>query len=225
MKKAVDGDVKTEEKIDEKEQIKAEEGEPGGLAHQEDVFFEVNDRRAWVDEDDFAIELIQKNAQLEFFSKEFKKKAEESEKKLFEYIGAYKKNLEENEAFKKRLEFNSQKQVEQAKGDILMSLLPVKDNLDRAVSSVNGSDKTSALLDGINMVRKLFLEQMKQNGLTLVEAVGKPFDPEKAEAVAVEKVTKKKSDNIVMEEFEPGYELGGRLLRPARVKVGKYEGE
>ncbi len=124
----------------------------------------------------------------------------------------------EFENFRKRTRQKAQEQVEAANRDLLESLLPVLDNFSRALASPG--DSADALRSGIEMVRKQMMDQLGQHGLTRVEALGQPFDPNLHDAVATEK-SSEYPENHVIEVMLDGYRLKDRLLRPAMVKVAR----
>lgn len=101
---------------------------------------------------------------------------------------------------------------------LIQNLLPVLDNLERALAAAAGAEK-EALAAGAEMVRRHLSEVLDQEGLTPVAALGQPFNPEIHEAVAREETTELDKVNLVVEEYRRGYTLHGRLLRPAMVKV------
>ena len=103
---------------------------------------------------------------------------------------------------------------------LIKDLLPVVDNLERAVAHAQGGGNGQPMVEGVALVLKALLEVLERHGVTRVEAKGAPFDPAHHEAVAhVE--TAEHEPNAVMEEHQPGYRLKDRLLRPALVSVAK----
>ena len=103
---------------------------------------------------------------------------------------------------------------------LIKDLLPVVDNLERAVTHAQGGGNGEPLVEGVALVLKALLEVLERHGVTRVEAKGTAFDPTHHEAVAhVE--TAEHEPNAVMEEHQPGYRLKDRLLRPALVSVAK----
>lgn len=156
------------------------------------------------------------------YVEQLKKHAEESENKLKEYIAAYKKKMMENDEFRKRLEINSQKRAEQLNGEFILNLIPVVDNLERAITSAENGRDFDSLLQGIKITQNFFINQLKTCGVERIEVCGKTFKPEDEEAVEVVEVNSKDKDNIVIDELEKGYRFKDRLLRPAKVRVGKY---
>ena len=109
-----------------------------------------------------------------------------------------------------------------AKGDLILKLLPVLDDLERLVGHLTGD--TQSGLDGVHLILKNLKKILMDEGLEVIPTVGEEFDPHLHEAVGVEE-TDEKQDGIVVEEWMKGYRFGGRLLRPSRVKVGIYSGK
>jgi molecular chaperone GrpE len=111
-----------------------------------------------------------------------------------------------------------------ARGDIVASLLDTLDNLKRAVAAAEKSERREAdfdaLLEGVRATANLFEAKMQALGLKPVSSVGERFNPEIHEAVEIVAVSHAE-DNRVIEEFQTGYIIGDRLLRPARVRVGR----
>ena len=105
---------------------------------------------------------------------------------------------------------------QEAEAELARSLLPVVDNLERALAAAG--DDGHPLAQGVAMVHRQFLEVLRQAGVEPIEAQGQPFDPYRHEAVArVE--TDAHPDGTVIEVFQRGYLYRGRTLRPAMVKV------
>lgn len=101
--------------------------------------------------------------------------------------------------------------------DIILKFLPVLDDLERALATAAGEAPPSWLA-GLDMVHRRFLTALAEHGLTRLDAVGQPFDPEKHEAMLrVEDAGL--PPNTVVEELRSGYALGTRVIRPALVKV------
>ncbi|MBI3812928.1 MAG: nucleotide exchange factor GrpE [Nitrospinae bacterium] len=182
--------------------------------------FTVKDKRFWATEEKGGEAPVEEK--LPTYVEQLQKQAEESEKKLKEYIAAYKQKMAENDEFRKRLEINYQKRAEQINADFLLNLIPVVDNLERAISSAEKVKDFDSLLQGIKMTQTLFLNQLKNSGVEKIEACGKTFNPENEEAVEVIEVNEKDKDNIVIEELESGYKIKDKLIRPTKVRVGKY---
>jgi len=125
----------------------------------------------------------------------------------------------EFENYRKRVERERSEIYQRGRDDVLLQLLPVVDNFERALSSLETSEgDAEALRHGVELIHKQFIDALSKFGLKPVEAVGKTFDPHVHEAVTME-ATDKHKENTVIEEFQRGYKIGDRLLRPAKVKV------
>lgn len=125
----------------------------------------------------------------------------------------------EFENYRKRVERERAELYQHGREDVLLQFLPVVDNFERALSSLEESEgDAEALRRGVELIHKQFSDALTKLGLETVEAVGHTFDPHLHEAVTTE-ATDKHKENTVIEEFQRGYKIGDRLLRPAKVKV------
>jgi molecular chaperone GrpE len=125
----------------------------------------------------------------------------------------------EFENYRKRVERERGELYQHGRDDVLLQFLPVVDNFERALSSLETSEgDAEALRHGVELIHKQFKDALSKFGLEAVEAVGQTFDPHVHEAVTTE-VTDKHKENTVIQEFQRGYRIGDRLLRPAKVKV------
>jgi molecular chaperone GrpE len=125
----------------------------------------------------------------------------------------------EFENYRKRVERERAELYQHGRDDVLLQFLPVVDNFERALSSLETSEgDAEALRHGVELIHKQFKDALAKFGLEAVEAVGQTFDPHVHEAVTTE-ATDKHKENTVIQEFQRGYKIGDRLLRPAKVKV------
>ncbi|MCY4524879.1 MAG: nucleotide exchange factor GrpE [Halobacteriovoraceae bacterium] len=149
-------------------------------------------------------------------AKENKKAPEEDYKKRYFYAAAELDNA------RKRFERERENWIKYGNEKILSDLIEVVDNLERTLNALREEKdkKVKNIVLGIGMVHKQFLEVLKNNGLAPVEALGKSFDPNFHEAMSQKAVKGKKPGEIV-EEYQKGYILNGRLLRAAKVIVAK----
>jgi len=107
-----------------------------------------------------------------------------------------------------------------ANENLITELLRVMDDFERAIDSAKNSNDAKVLLQGIEMVRHDFQDIMEENGLKVIDPKGQPFDPEKHEAIEhIE--DDNHPENTILEVMRKGYELNGKILRPAAVKVSK----
>ncbi len=173
----------------------------------------------------------QEIAQLQERLTEADRKREEAERTLREmsekFNQAQKQMESETSGIRQRLQRNFDQRLDTAKGDVISSLLDTLDNLRRAVWAAERSDSKEqefrALLDGVKATALLFDNKMREHGLTPVASEGAEFNPEFHEAVEIVAVPPEQ-DNHVVAEFQPGYKYGEKLLRPARVRVGRSTG-
>jgi len=120
------------------------------------------------------------------------------------------------ENYKKRSERHNREIAEHKRRDLLRSLLPVIDNLERALAS-EGED-AAPLREGVAQTLKGFEALLAAQGVKTLSVKGKPFDPAFAEAIATQP-SADVEDGIVLEEAQKGYSIGDDLLRPAKVIV------
>jgi len=125
------------------------------------------------------------------------------------------------ENYKRRMQREKEDLAVYANQKLLLNLLPVLDNLERALTSqpVAGDEK---LRQGVELTARSFREILAREGVSPIEAVGKPFDPNEHEAVMTEE-SSEHEDSTVIFEFQKGYRLGDRVIRPSMVKVSKKD--
>ncbi len=142
-------------------------------------------------------------------------KIEEQKQELDDREDRIKRLMAEFENFKKRSDKERTGMYNSVMGDVVMKLLPVLDNLEKAVESTTQDEQYKS---GIELVMKQFKEVLSSNGVKEIEAVGQPFDPSLHEAVSlVEDSTL--GTKIVKEEYRKGYMIGDRVLRHSLVVV------
>jgi molecular chaperone GrpE len=144
----------------------------------------------------------------------------EKDKELAELKDRYLRTLADNENARKRIRQQSEETVRRQRENLLRDLLPIVDNLERAVEAARGGGNGKSIVEGVELVLRSMLDFLKGHEVTQVHSVGHPFDPQRHEAVdQIE--THEHPANTVVNEFSRGYQIGDRLLRPARVSVAK----
>lgn len=121
--------------------------------------------------------------------------------------------------YRKRMERERRDLSEYAAADVLKDLLPIVDNLERALQAP-ATPETDAFRKGIELIHKQMLELLRKRGATPIAALGADFDPNFHQAV-IHEASDSHREGEVMEELQRGYLLGERLLRPSMVKVAK----
>lgn len=129
--------------------------------------------------------------------------------------------LAELEDVKIRLRRDSERELEILRANVLTELIPVVDNLERTIVAAETSAQVSGLLEGVKLVRSQFLTTLLRFGLEQVSTVGARFDPHVHDAIAIVPVEDAAQDGVVIGEFEPAYRYGERVVRPAKVQVGR----
>jgi molecular chaperone GrpE len=143
------------------------------------------------------------------------------QKERDEYYDRLLRKTAEFDNYRKRTDRERLQLSEAAAADLIKDLLPLVDDLERAMKAADAEDEAAApILRGVEMIHKQLLETLRKRGVTPIEALGADFDPHYHMAVAHEPAEGRR-DNEVIEEFTRGYMLGDRLLRPAMVKVAK----
>jgi molecular chaperone GrpE len=151
---------------------------------------------------------------------ELKKKLEEKEKEAKENYDRLLRTAADFENYKKRAAREKEDWTKFANEDLIRAILPFIDNLERAVNHAQKIADTGVLVEGVQLTLQQLLQALNKFGLSSFESIGKPFDPAMHEAMLVVE-TDKHEPNQVIEEFQKGYLLNDRLLRPATVSVSK----
>jgi molecular chaperone GrpE len=126
----------------------------------------------------------------------------------------------EFENYKKRMAREKVEFQKFAHEGLILEFLPVLDNLERALGAARAEAGSTPLLEGIEMIVRLFQSVLEKAGVRPMETVGQPFDPAYHQAVA-QVETSHGDANLVVEEIQRGYLIEGRVLRPAMVKVSR----
>ncbi len=135
-----------------------------------------------------------------------------------QYLDLATRTRAEFENYQKRSQRERELDRKYAFGPIAESLLPLLDNLDRAVYAGKQAGETGPLVQGVAMVQAQFLDLLKKYGITRIDCDGKPFDPNLHQAV-VQKPTNEVEPNTVVQVIEQGFMNQDRVLRPAKVIV------
>jgi len=144
----------------------------------------------------------------------------DKEKEIAELKDKYLRALADTDNIRKRMRQQSEDTVRLQRENLLRDLLPITDNLERAVEAARGGGNGKPIVEGVEMVLRSLLDFLRTNGVIPRESVGRPFDPQFHEAVDhVE--SGEHPPNTVISEFHRGYQVGERVLRPARVAVAK----
>jgi molecular chaperone GrpE len=128
---------------------------------------------------------------------------------------------EELERAKERIRKEADRELEQKTRGVLLAFIEVLDDLDRALAAGTGHS-ASAVVQGVDLVRKNFLARLAQFDVTPLPSLGQPFDPGQHDALSMVPVSDPEQDGLVQDVIREGYRIGDEILRPAAVTVGRH---
>jgi molecular chaperone GrpE len=137
-----------------------------------------------------------------------------------EYYDRLLRQTAEFDNYRKRTERERRAQADQALSGVLLDLLPVVDDFDRALDAAAADESASSYRKGIELIRAKLDDLLRRRGVTPIVALGQPFDPNLHQAVAYESSPEHREGEVI-DEMSRGYMIGDRLLRPSMVKVAK----
>jgi molecular chaperone GrpE len=146
--------------------------------------------------------------------KKLREKLKIAEAKAKEHLDSWQRAQADFINLRKRDEEGKVEFLKFANARLIEELIPVLDALNSAMSHGEKS---------VEPIRSLFLKTLKQNGLEELDPIGEVFDPSKHEAISMKEAIEKAEDHKVLEVFQKGYSLNGRVVRPAKVRVGEYK--
>lgn len=126
--------------------------------------------------------------------------------------------------FQKRVPRQISDSINYEKEKIIKSLLPALDNFEHTLQNAAKSENVDVLAKGVRIIYDQMLDILKSHGVEQMKTLDHSFDPSMHEAM-MRKSDSDKEDNIILEEFQKGYKLNGRVIRPSKVVVNKLEAE
>ena len=145
-------------------------------------------------------------------------KIAELEKKLQEAEAKYVRLYADFDNYRRRVKLDAEAAQKYRAQSLVTNLLPALDNFDRAINSTKETEETKPILQGMNMVLSSILSAMKEEGVEVIESVGKEFDPHVHQAIMQDN-NEEFGSNIVVEEFQKGYTYHDSVVRYSMVKV------
>jgi molecular chaperone GrpE len=194
--------------------MKKEEG------REKESDFQISDRRFWVVNESSIDEAPELEPKYPSVVEELKARTEAAEDKLKERLQQLE---EENASFRKRINRNLDRRVEEEKEKFLRSFLEVVDNFQRAIEAVEETSNFDGLLEGVKLNLDLLLKKLQEAGVEPIDNLNDVFDPNEAEALGVVEVSDPALDQKVVEIIQRGYRLGDKVIRPAMVNVGRLQ--
>lgn len=122
--------------------------------------------------------------------------------------------------FQKRVSKQTADTIAYEKERMIKTLLPALDNFEHTLQNAQSAESKDVFVKGIRIIYDQILAILKSHGVERIESLGAKFDPAVHEVIA-QKTESAKEENIVLEEFQKGYKLNGRVLRPSRVIINK----
>ena len=159
----------------------------------------------------------------EMTKQELLKEVKDTEKKSQENYDLYMRTYAEMENIKRRGIKERQELSKYANESLIKEILPVIDNLQKAISHAQNDKNPSGLVEGIELTLDGLMATLEKAGLKEVEAEGRPFDPNFHEAIS-KQIDDKVAPGHVMTELQKGYVLNGRLIRPSMVVISEGNG-
>ena len=147
-------------------------------------------------------------------------KVKKLEAELQEWKNSYTRKLAEFQNFTKRKENEVAEMKKYASEGIIVKLLDNIDNLERAVDASKESQNFDSLIEGVNMILNNLKHLLAEEGVEEIEAAGKEYDPYEHKAMITEN-KEELDDNVVVQVFQKGYKMKGKVVRPAMVTVNK----
>jgi len=126
--------------------------------------------------------------------------------------------------FQKRATKQIADTISYEKEKIIKTLLPALDNFEHALQNAHSAEAVDVLVKGIEIVYDQMLDILRSHGVEQIKALGEKFDPAVHEAMT-QRAEPDQEENVVLEEFQKGYKLNGRVIRPSKVIVNKVASE
>jgi molecular chaperone GrpE len=183
--------------------------------------FAIKDSRHWVEGNE--AEGASTEERLPTYVEKLKQEAEEKDKRLREYIAAYKSKNAENDEFRIRLQRDSDIRLDQFKANLFGKLIPILDNLQRAAVTSKDNRDFDSLNKGIDLIISQFNKTLQENDVQIISAKGRTYNPATDEVCFTVETQDPAQDNMVLEDLEPGYSYHDKLIKPVKVKVAKLK--
>jgi len=150
--------------------------------------------------------------------KELRRQLEDLQRERDEIFSKFQRVSADYANFQKRAPRQIAESVAYEKEAIIKTLLPGLDNFNHALAERRSAENTEAVFKGMRIVYEQILDILKSHGVEQIQAVGRKFDPAVHQAI-MQRTEPEKEDGIILEEFQKGYKLNGRTIRPSKVIV------
>jgi len=143
----------------------------------------------------------------------------EIKQKADDYLDSWKRTQADFQNYKRRIEQERLEIGKFANTQLILSILPILDDFERAFESITPKLAKTDWVDGVRLVERKLMTTLEAQGLSPIKALGETFDPNLHEAV----MHSKGEDGIVVQEMQKGYKLNDKVIRPSKVAVGNGE--
>lgn len=164
------------------------------------------------EEEEMAVERL--GSEIEALQNELEQLRKDAEESRDHYLRV----LADFDNFRKRQREEVARRICIAREEILLKLLPIIENFQRALESAEAQHSYESLVEGVSLTLRQMLDLLEKEGVQPIEAVGQQFNPELHEAVTRTE-TDEYPEGTILEEYERGYIIDGKVLRPSRVRV------
>ena len=193
------------------------------MSEESEAPVKVVDRRRWKADGESNADASAPVSQKPSYIEELETKLAAAEKQAQEYLGKYREASHEFDDARARMRKELAKDAERSRREVLVSLLEVVDNLDRAIEAARAAGKNAdPLLQGVEMVQQQFLAKLDGFGVRRIDALGQPFDPALHEAVTMVSTQDPSTEGRIVGVIAHGYRIGDEVLRAALVAVGQH---
>jgi molecular chaperone GrpE len=153
-------------------------------------------------------------------SEELRRQIEDLQKEKDELFGKLQRVSADYINFQKRVSKQTADTIVYEKEKIIKTLLPALDNFEHTLQNTHSAENTDVLVKGIRIIYDQMLDILRTHGVEHIKALGEKFDPALHEVI-MQRAEPDREENIVLEEFQKGYKLNGRVIRPSRVIINK----
>jgi len=192
------------------------------MSDEHEIPVKVVDRRWWARADEGEGAATEDTSRKPSYVEQLEQQVAEKDRLVQEYLSKYRQASQEFEDARARMRKELAKDAERSRREVLVSLLEVVDNLDRAIDAARvAGGSTDALLQGVEMVRQQFLSKLDGFHIHRIASDGEDFDPLLHEAVTTVPSSDPSQDGRIVGVIRQGYRIGDEVLRPALVAVAK----
>lgn len=184
--------------------------------------FQVIDRRPFANLDNLPQTPVEEKPRYPAYVEELQARISETQRRFEEMKSMMQRDVEQTRA---RLQADFERRIQLEKRDMILPMLEVLDNLERALAAAGTASSPDTLRQGIEMTAALFRSKLRSLGVEAIEVLRRPFDPHEGQATATVPVDSPELDGVVVDELARGYRMGDLILRPAAVRVGSYRAE